>query len=81
MSDVSASLKLYVWVDPYPVKYGSSMVVAVADSEDAARQQAAKGKQWAYGSFEQPGTMERIALGAPTRVVPLPCAEWYEWSE
>lgn len=64
-------MKMYVWVDPYEVLYGSSLVIAVADSLEEARKEASKVNR-AYYAFP---------LGKPTRVLSLPCAEWHEWCE
>lgn len=73
-------MKLFVWVDPYPVSYGSSLVFAVASDLEEARKVAKSGGAYAYGRHLQdhsPG----VELGEPDRVLPLPCAEWHEWSE
>lgn len=73
-------MKLYVWADPYQVSYGSSMVFAVAENEEAARAQVEGAPAYSFGQYEQkPGG--GIKLGEPTRVVELPCAEWHEWQE
>lgn len=76
-------MKLYLWVDPYKIKYGSSMVFAIAETENDARKQAAIGRSYSYGEFEKDGDYSKLAaeLGKPDRVVDLPCAEWHEWSE
>ena len=73
-------MNLYVWNNPYRVRYGCSFVVAVAETEAAARKEAAKGMAYTYGEFEREG-VQGLALGAPLLVVPCPCAEWHEWSE
>lgn len=73
-------MKLYVWVSPYHVPYGSSLVFAVAENVREARKQASKGPMYSFGEYGQsrnPG----VALGEPTRVLALPCAEWHEWQE
>ncbi len=72
-------MKLYVWVDPYEVAYGSSLVVAIADTLREARKQAATGKAYAYGDSQQP--TPAVPLGKPTRIISLPCAEWHYWAE
>lgn len=77
-------MKLYVWANPYSVSYGSSMVFAVAETEEAAREQCTRGVEWKYGdlgSGEVQPWMAKVELGKPSRVVDLPCAEWHEWSE
>lgn len=73
-------MKLFVWIDPYRVSYGSSLFFAVAETVEAARDVAARSKAYAYGNHEQsapPG----VELGEPARIVDLPCGEWHEWSE
>ena len=77
-------MKLFVWADPYPVRYGTSMVFAVAENVEEARLLAAKGRKWDFSQFEDKSwspTDLTAALGEPARVVDLPCAEWHEWSE
>ena len=78
-------MKLYVWSDPYHVAYGSSLLIAVADSVEEARALAAsKCIRYSFGEYEQgrDGMESTVAkLGTPTRVVDLPCAEWHEWME
>ena len=72
-------MKMYVWANPYHVSYGSSLVVAIADSLPEARKEACKGMAYSFGEFEQ--ARPDVPLGKPTRIVNLPCAEWHEWSE
>jgi hypothetical protein len=82
-------MKLFIWKDPYDVSYGSSLLIAVAETVEDARAQALKGRVCAFGEdyeHKQPkGTDDdwrpQITLGEPTRVLDLPCAEWHEWSE
>ena len=73
-------VKLFVWVDPYPVNYGSSMVFAVAETEESARAQVEGAPSYSFGQYENP-PVKGLKLGDPTRIVELPCAEWHEWSE
>lgn len=73
-------MKLYVWVDPYQVSYGSSLVFAIAEDLDAAKEQARTGTAFAYGKYSEP-TPSNVILGDPDRIVDLPCAEWHMWSE
>jgi alkanesulfonate monooxygenase SsuD/methylene tetrahydromethanopterin reductase-like flavin-dependent oxidoreductase (luciferase family) len=72
-------MKLYIWVNPYRVSYGSSLVFAVAESEEAARLAARTGD--AYTFWKYPAPMPGATLGVPDRVVDLPAAEWHEWRE
>lgn len=75
-------MKLYIWNDPYHVDYGSSILIAVAENEEEARKQAVNGRKYLYGDFLEDERPENtIELGPPTRVVDIPCAEWYEWRE
>jgi hypothetical protein len=73
-------MKMFVWVNPYPVMYGGSKFVAVAETEAEAREIAAKA--YTYGKFEKmtPHSHE-VPNRPPDRVVECPCAEWDEWSE
>lgn len=74
-------MKLFVWTGPYPVSYGSSVVFAIAETVEEARIVAARGKLYSFAEYEQKADMAQYALGEPTRIVDLPCAEWYEWEE
>lgn len=75
-----SDMKLFVWANPYPVKYGGSMVIAVARDVDEARKVVATGGKYSYAEYG-PGASPNVPLGEPTRIVDLPCAEWHEWSE
>ena len=77
MEDTSKTMKLYVWEEPYPVNYGSSLVIAMAHSLREARKEAQKAKT-NYTYYSIPAN---LILGKPTRVHTLPCAEWYHWEE
>lgn len=75
-------MKLYVWADPYHISYGSTMLIAVAESEEDARAIAEGSPRYKYGQYRHDGeTGGGVVLGKPTRVVDLPCAEWHEWQE
>lgn len=75
-------LKLYIWSNPYSVSWGSSLLFAIAHSEEDARQIAAKSKRYSYNIYEQDGwDMSKIVLEKPDRVLDVPCAEWHEWEE
>jgi hypothetical protein len=77
-----ANLKMYIWVDPYAVSYGTSMAYAVAKSADQAKEILRNSKNFAYGQYEQkdkPG--QHCELGEPDRVLDLPCGEWVYWEE
>jgi hypothetical protein len=75
-------VKLYVWNDPYGVKYGGSCLYVVANDEDEARLFARTARVAKYGmktDETRPDAMQN--LGKPDRVYNCPCAEIYEWSE
>ena len=89
-------MKLYVWIDPYLVAYGKSMVFSIAENEDDARKLAMSSlaKYYTYGELPDgyPTYIENnkvnfcrekpiIELGKPTRVESIPCAEWHRWEE
>lgn len=78
-------VKLFVWNEPYHVHYGSSLLFAVAETEEEARAiVVAEARHFQYGRVQERGPgypPELVAkLGAP-RVVDLPCAEFHEWAE
>jgi hypothetical protein len=73
-------MKLFVWANPYKVWYGNSLLFAVAETEEQARMEARQAPGYAFGEFARSNPGD-IPLGAPTRVLDLPCAEWHEWSE
>ena len=76
---------MFIWNDVYRVSYGSAVVYAVAETEEEARRLAESAPVSQYGS--DPGNTERPQRGcglkgrAPDRVLDVPCAEIYEWSE
>lgn len=77
-------MKLFVWNEPYDVAYGQSMVFAVAETVEQARELCRTGTVCTYGTpkdWEPKDWTKKINLGEPTRVVDIPCAEWHEWSE
>lgn len=75
-------MKLFVWNNPYRVSYGGSLLYAVAESEEAAREMIARPTpRYAYGEYAETPLNFLPDLGPPTRVVDVPCAELYEWSE
>jgi len=82
-------MKMFVWTNPYAVSYGNSLLLVVAKDEESARELAAGGKGYVCGgAYERdekgnaPMTGAQVKrLPAPDRVLDLPCAEWYEWSE
>ena len=69
-------MKACVWINPYKVSYGTSLVIAIANSLPEARKQAAQGKCFHYGEFEYPNP--GVELGKPDRVLTTPIAEWSE---
>jgi hypothetical protein len=69
-------MKLFIWEDPYYISYGTSLCVAAGETVEQARESAhAAYKESLYSGKTMPH------LGEPTRVLDLPCAEWFEWSE
>ena len=73
-------MKLFIWDDPYPVQYGSSMVFAVAKDLETAKEIAMNAPGYAYTKYNNIPDKSK-PLGEPVRVLELPCAEWHEWSE
>lgn len=75
-------MKLFVWNDPYPVSYGSSLVFAVAETLEQAVELCKTGDAYRYGEFKQERRpIVDLAGVPPLRIVDVPCAEWHEWSE
>ena len=72
-------MKLYIWNDPYCVSYGGSFIYAVAETLPEAMKQVALGKLYNFGQYK--GTTPKVVLAKTTRILKLPCAEWFEYSE
>jgi hypothetical protein len=73
-------MKMYVWADPYEVRYGSSCCIAVAESLEQAKEVAKSGKSYSSSVYELDSHLQ-VELGEPTRIIDLPCAEWNKWEE
>lgn len=70
-------MKLFIWEDPYLVKWGMSLVVAIAETVEQAREVA-------IAASDAPDNMKRggtLTLGEPTQVIDVPGATWFEWKE
>lgn len=75
-------MKLFVWNKPISVKYGSTCLYVVAETEEQARKIAEGARMSKYGySYEDGGVQFDKPLGAPSRVIDGPCAEVYFWQE
>lgn len=78
-------MKLFIWNDPYPVPYGSSMLFVVAENIEQAKELAAtQANSYAFGMKQiNVGNDRAITdkLGVPDVVADLPCAQFHEWSE
>lgn len=72
-------MKMYIWNDPWKVSYGSSEMVVVAKNLEEARKLAltAVDGRWAYKG--QTGI--DLSNREPDKVIALPCAISFEWSE
>lgn len=73
-------MKLFVWNNPYGVSYGGSCLYVVAETEDQARALAVTASISKFGDAPE-GALGEQKLGPPDRVVDVPYAEVYEWSE
>lgn len=73
-------MKLFIWADVYPVNYGDSMLIVVAETLEEAKTLAKNGTAYSFGIYRAEGIPE-VRLGEPTRVVDAPCAEWHAWAE
>lgn len=80
-------MKLFIWLDPYHVSYGASILYVIAGTEEKAREHAMTSIVMSYGTPNHPPEIYCAAdLPAPTRVIELTpeqpaYAEIYEWSE
>ncbi len=75
-------MKLFIWNDPYPVKYGGSFLYAVAETVEQAKEIVVTAKIYHFGAYDREGNIiGPIKLGEPTRILDLPCAEAYQWEE
>lgn len=75
-------VKLFVWNAPYGVSFGGSIAYAVADTVEEAREVVRRAGVSAYG--HRPDKIAPSDMDVdrePDRVLDLPCAEIYEWSE
>lgn len=85
-------MKLFVWNAPYPVDYGCSIIYAIAETEEQAREIIATNLKFAmFGNIYEPteapdaSEIERsrafaVSLPTPTRVCDLPYAEAFEFN-
>lgn len=76
-------MKLFVWNNPYSVSYGGSLLIVVAETEEEARKQVVGAPSYDFGTCDA-GTRsptKQEPIGAPDRVVDVPCAEWHAWYE
>lgn len=77
-------MKLFVWANPYQVKYGTSAFFAVAETVDDARAIARSAPRYSFFACEDGAGManaDQLLAGEPTRIIDVPCGEWHEWSE
>lgn len=75
-------MRLYIWQNAYPVKYGSACIYVVAESEAQARELASKAGIAKYGY--KPDALSRVPTGmalVTPRIEAVPYAEAYEWEE
>lgn len=74
-------MKLFVWNRPYLIPFGGSVVYAVAESEEDARQQARQARSFGFGAYPREGRVHLDIDRPADRVLDVPCAEIYEWEE
>lgn len=72
-------MKLFVWDNPHPIKFGTSICFAAAETVEEAKKVLAASHM--HGARWQSSEYFAEKLGNPTRVAELPCGEWHEWSE
>lgn len=76
------TVKMFVWANPYHIRYGTSAFFAVAETVDEARELAQRSKAYAYVEFGgKQFDASSVVLGEPTRILDVPCGEWHDWSE
>jgi hypothetical protein len=75
-------MKLFVWNNPYDVRYGGSCLYVIANDVDEARKLAKeKCYDTAFGDQWKENKGVNVYGKEPTRVHELPHAECYEWEE
>jgi hypothetical protein len=74
-------MKLFVWNDPYAVRYGGSIIYAVAETVEEARTAIKSARTSKFGLLPGERGYFDIGTAEPTRVLDAPCAEIYEWKE
>lgn len=70
-------MKMFIWIDPWRVPYGSSLIVAVAESLEEARDLPVDVANGRLSPWNPP----QIKLGEPSRIVDLPTAQAFEYEE
>lgn len=78
---MALKIKLYIWVEPYTVDYGGSLLVVAARTLREAKKAAGQGRVWFFGKHRGEKVNGPVRLGKPTRIVKTPCAEWHHWEE
>ncbi|MCY1669494.1 hypothetical protein OVA07_00505 [Novosphingobium sp. SL115] len=75
-------MKLYIWNHPHNILYGGAIAYAVAESEDAARDEIRKAPVMLYGDQRQKLDVAGLHIDGPAdRILDLPCAEIFQWEE
>jgi len=67
-------MKLFIWYSPYRVKYGESLLFAMAESAEQAEMEA-------MNKVELYRLPLGFKLGKPSKVYDVACAEWHHWEE
>ena len=73
-------MKLYIWNDVYPDRYGAACLYVVADSLEQAKETAKDATVMKYG-FNEDGKLGNVSLKEPDRILDVPCGEVYHWEE
>jgi hypothetical protein len=80
-------MKMFIWDNPVLIKYGGSVIVAVAETIEEAREVATTQAQSSFvglGIGRYPDKKEdysRFIQGEPSRVVDVPCVEVFYYQE
>lgn len=74
-------MKLFVWKEPYDVKWGSSTLFVVANDLEEARAHALNTSISEYGSIPHRDQIALPDIGEPDWILDMPGALAYEWAE
>lgn len=77
---VMPTMKMFIWKDAYRVPFGSAIAVAVAENAEEARHKLRHAGVSHYGLAPEEGGVD-LGNREPDRVLDLPAAQIFQWSE